>query len=153
MSSLWTAKDGRGNLSASSVTSKKDCTVYLDKYGYVIYAKDVQASSDWFIFAARYSNVVNGKIHYFASGYDMDGNDVSLDLGTDSSAYSVSGVAATIGQVVKYTVATTSNNDADYQLTDFAPQAKTTGAAGYFAAGIAYNATKLDTDQDGSLAD
>lgn len=109
LSKNWSAEDGRGNLASSSVSTTVQSTLLIDAYGFVIYAKDVTASSDYMIFDESYSTVVNGRIHYFAQGYDMSGNELSLDFGTDSSAFE--GIKA--GSVMKYTTEDAPDN-ADY---------------------------------------
>ena len=71
LSKNWTVKDGKSNLGTSSVSSTVESTLYLDAYGFMVYAAGVTASSDYIIYDETYSNVVDGRIHYFAQGYDM----------------------------------------------------------------------------------
>ena len=113
MSALWTSKDGELNrntlLSSTTVT-----TVYLDSYGYAIYAKDVTSSNSVIIIDEIYSSLVDGKIVKYAQGWDANGNEVSLNLGTNPS-YPGSSETACQGKVYEYTSAGVTNG-ADYRL-------------------------------------
>lgn len=95
---------------ATKLSDSNNTTAYLDTYGNVIYATDVEAGSDYFIYDETYSSVVDGKIVYYAQGWDMDGNTVSLNMGTDLSATT----GLTSGGVYKYSSETAKN--AEYKV-------------------------------------
>ena len=95
------------SLNNSSLNSSKDCTVYIDSYGYAVYIKDVTATAQYIIYADKYSSLVDGKIITQVTGYDMDGVKITLNVGTAA-------VTASAGNVYSYT--TTTANDADYAI-------------------------------------
>lgn len=98
---------------ATKLSSNNNTTAYLDTYGNVIYATDVEAGSDYFIYDEDYSSVVDGKIVTYANGWDMEGNTVSLNLGTNGGANNGHS-RLTPGGVYKYSSSTTSN--AEYKI-------------------------------------
>ena len=99
------AFDGLNN---SSIAANKDCTVYVDSYGYAVYIKDVTASTTYIVYADTYSSLVDGKIVNIVSGYDMDGVKITLNVGTVSTS------SLAKGAVYSYT--TTTDNSADYVI-------------------------------------
>ena len=106
------------------VNAKKDSTVYLDKYGYAMYIKDVDATTDYLIYSGTYSTLVDGKIIHMVQGYDLEGNAVSLNVGTKLAA-GANGQATTENQgtLLAYTT-TGAVNDGEY-LVDTPNTAKT----------------------------
>lgn len=81
---LSAIRDGFENLDSTSVVNaNKDSTLYLDKYGYAMYITDVTSGSDFFIYSGKYTSLSDGKLVYVAQGYDLEGNAVSLNVGTN----------------------------------------------------------------------
>ena len=105
-------------LNNSSIAANKDCTVYVDSYGYAVYIKDVTASTTYIVYADTYSSLVEGKIVNIVSGYDMDGVKITLNVGTVSTS------SLSKGAVYSYT--TTTDNSADYVINTTAVASKTT---------------------------
>ena len=104
MSAQWASDD---TLNTSSVNKNVTSTAYLDNYGYAIYVKDVKASTNYILFTGIYNSLVDGKLIKMAEGYDMNGEKLSLNVGTAS-------ISAKAGEVWTYT--TTTRNSADYKL-------------------------------------
>ncbi len=131
----WTAEDADGArysaLNGTSVSTRQESTVYLDSYGFAIYVANVKASTSYFMYDETYANVVDGRIHHFAQGWDTKGNAVSLDFGTSDPGL-------TVGNVYAYKTAS-SNSNADYQL-DGTKQANV--LTGTIAAGNTWDASK-----------
>ena len=113
MSSLWTSKDGQLNKD-TKLTNTGDVTVYLDTYGYAIYATNVESSNDVIIIDEIYSSLVNGKIVKMAQGWDISGNAVQLNLGTAFKGFDSKNESQLQGQTYEYT--TSDANGADFQL-------------------------------------
>ena len=116
-------------LTTSCVSTSVTSTAYVDSYGYVIYLKDMSASTNYILVKSVASTVVNDQIVYIAKGYDMSGNALSLNLGTDAThAVDTDAVAngatddTTIiaaNRVYAYSTSNTAN-DAEYVLLDTA---------------------------------
>ena len=121
MSANWTAENGRSNLNTSSVNNKVTSTVYLDAFGYVAYIEDVTASTNYILFDEWYTSLVDGKLIYMAQGYDMSGNELTLNVGTTQTA----GLQA--GHVYAYTVSTKAT--ADYDINNAGVASVTTGVS------------------------
>jgi len=108
-------------LTTSCVSTSVTSTAYTDSYGYVIYMKDMSASTNYILVKEIYTSLVDGKIVYMANGYDMSGNALSLNLGTDSTKVvdnnSTAGAetSANADRVYAYSTANTANN-AEYVL-------------------------------------
>ena len=113
MSSLWTSKDGQLNKD-TKLTNTGDVTVYLDTYGYAIYATNVESSNDVIIIDEIYSSLVNGKIVKMAQGWDISGNAVQLNLGTAFNGFDSKNESQLQGQTYEYT--TSDANGADFRL-------------------------------------
>ena len=107
------AFDGLNN---SSIAANKDCTVYVDSYGYAVYIKDVTASTTYIVYADTYSSLVDGKIVHIVSGYDMDGVKTTLNVGT---------LNPTLSKGAVYSYTTTTDNSADYVINTTAVASKT----------------------------
>ena len=106
------ADSADSKLSASTkLTSSNNTTAYLDTYGNVIYATDVESGADYFIYKEDYSSIVDGKVVLYAQGWDMDGNSVSLNLGTSGNGRDdlVSGGV--------YAYESTTDHDGEYKVT------------------------------------
>ena len=104
-------------LNNSSIAANKDCTVYVDSYGYAVYIKDVTASTTYIVYADTYSSLVDGKIVHIVSGYDMDGVKITLNVGT---------VNPTLSKGAVYSYTTTTDNSADYVINTTAVASQTT---------------------------
>ena len=106
------ADSADSKLSASTkLTSSNNTTAYLDTYGNVIYATDVESGADYFIYKEDYSSIVDGKVVLYAQGWDMDGNSVSLNLGTSGNGR---------GDLVSggvYAYESTTDHDGEYKVT------------------------------------
>ena len=106
------ADSADSKLSASTkLTSSNNTTAYLDTYGNVIYATDVESGADYFIYKEDYSSIVDGKVVLYAQGWDMDGNSVSLNLGTSGNGRGY----LTSGGVYAYE--STTDHDGEYKVT------------------------------------
>ena len=131
MSALWSSVDNKLT-TATKPNSTTDATIYLDSYGYVIYAKNVEAGSSYFVFDENYSSLVDGKIVNIEKGWDLDGNAVSLNFGTVNPGYSA-------GDVYEYTTSTKHN--ADYEAVTstkiFSGKVSTTAGTASIRAGAA----------------
>ena len=103
-------------LNNSSIAANKDCTVYVDSYGYAVYIKDVTASTTYIVYADTYSSLVDGKIVHIVSGYDMDGVKITLNVGT---------LNPTLSKGAVYSYTTTTDNSADYVINTTAVASKT----------------------------
>ena len=103
-------------LNNSSIAANKDCTVYVDSYGYAVYIKDVTASTTYIVYADTYSSLVDGKIVHIVSGYDMDGVKTTLNVGT---------LNPTLSKGAVYSYTTTTDNSADYVINTTAVASKT----------------------------
>ena len=114
MSAMWTSKDGELNrdtvLSSTAITN-----VYLDSFGYAIYATDVTSSNSVVIIDEIYSSLVNGKIVKYAQGWDVNGNEVSLNLGTSPVYPGCENESDAQGKTFEYTSEKVANG-ADYRL-------------------------------------
>lgn len=98
--------DDFAGLDAAKITaSKKDVTLYLDAYGYATYIKDAGTSDNFMIYGDNYQTLVNGKLVYSISGWDMKGNAVSITVGN---------LVGKPGDLLKYSTTTTSNTSYDY---------------------------------------
>ena len=113
MSELWNSEDNELK-ATTTLSSSVDTTIYLDAYGYVIYAKDVQANNSAIIVDEIYSSLVNGKLINYAKGWDSKGNAIELNLGTVDTFPGNLNKTTVQGQVFEY--ATTTKNNAEYQL-------------------------------------
>lgn len=109
MSRNWTADGGRGTVSASSVTTKQSSRAYFDAYDYVIYMEDVVSRDDFIIFDEWISSLVGGTIHYIAKGWNLSGDELELDMGTQAEVRN----GIDHGYVYAYKLSE-NNNNADY---------------------------------------
>ncbi|QNL44344.1 S-layer homology domain-containing protein [Oscillibacter hominis] len=114
---LSAIRDGFENLDSTSVVNaSKDSTLYLDKYGYAMYITDVTSGSDFFIFSSIYNTLVDGKLVYVAQGYDLEGNAVSLNVGTNRKDTDVIPETMTMGTIYAYSTSGSKNNG-EYKIT------------------------------------
>ena len=104
MSALWASDDVLGT---GSVNKNVVSTAYLDTYGYAIYVKDVKAATNYILYTGVYNTLVDGKIVQMAQGYDMNGEKLSLNVGSSFGG-------RTPGKVYTYT--TTTSGDAEYAI-------------------------------------
>lgn len=107
MSFMSDSEDGKLS-SSTKLTNTNNTTLYLDTYGNAIYAADVEAGTSYLVYDESFSSVVDGKIVTYAKGWDMDGKEVSLNMGT-AGMPTIGGVAPQVGKVYAYK-ADTSNN-------------------------------------------
>jgi len=112
MSKLWASEDGELT-GSTKISSSTESTIYLDTYGNAIYVANVTASNSAIIIDEIYSSVVDGKIVKTAKGWDSNGNELSLNLGTNPT-YPVGDETAQQGKVYEYETST--SNNADYKL-------------------------------------
>ncbi|WP_295867374.1 S-layer homology domain-containing protein [uncultured Oscillibacter sp.] len=150
MSKLWNSEDNELTPS-TKLSSAVDTTIYLDTYGYVIYAKDVQANNSAIIVDEIYSSLVNGKIIKYAKGWDSNGNSIELNLGTSPNLYGHS-EADVQGMVFEY--ATSTANNSEYSLLEpattwtsgrlvYDPATDTALANGQYTADVVDGATNV----------
>lgn len=117
---LSAINDGFADLNAGSVVNaSKDSTLYLDKYGYAMYITDVTSGSDFFIYSSMYNTLVDGKLVHVAQGYDLEGNAVSLNIGTNDEDVSVLPADMTMGKIYAYSTSGSKNNG-EYKITEAA---------------------------------
>ena len=115
---LSAIRDGFENLDSTSVVNaSKDSTLYLDKYGYAMYITDVTSGSDFFIYSSMYNTLVDGKLVHVAQGYDLEGNAVSLNVGTNRGDDTVIPKIMTMGNIYAYSTSGSKNNG-EYKITE-----------------------------------
>lgn len=69
-------------LTTASVSDKNDSTAFVDAYGYVIYMKDVTASTNYILVGDIYTGIIDGRAVNMVAGYAPDGTAVTLNVGT-----------------------------------------------------------------------
>ena len=114
------------DLNSTSLSSKQECKLFLDSYGYAIYIKDVTASSNYISYLKTVSTLVDGVICHSVQGIGTDGNVVSLNIG--DSNYSGS---FTKGDLLSYASASSANQQnhgAEYDVTKLETTATSNGA-------------------------
>ena len=94
----------------------KDVTLTLDEYGNAMLAKDVGATSDFMVVGSYYQSLVNGKLVTYVKGWDISGEELTLNLGSSAD---VTQARSTIqpGDLAYYTNSGTSSN-ADWRLSE-----------------------------------
>ena len=94
----------------------KDVTLTLDEYGNAMLAKDVGATSDFMVVGSYYQSLVNGKLVTYVKGWDISGEELTLNLGSSAD---VTQARSTIqpGDLAYYTNNGTSSN-ADWRLSE-----------------------------------
>ncbi len=90
--------------------TKKDVTLYLDQYGYVMLMKDAGSSSEFFVYAGKGSTLSGSQVLNTVRGYDFSGNEVVINIGNDSYP------TAQYGDILTYTSSGASSK-ADYKVT------------------------------------
>ncbi|WP_312938560.1 S-layer homology domain-containing protein [Oscillibacter sp.] len=120
------------DLNASSISStKKDVTLYLDAYGYATYIEDAGTTDDFMVYGDSYQTLVNGKLVYTLTGWDMSGNEVSINVGSAEPKNDL------YGDLIKYKTSGKTNTDYEVvaQGTDTNPILKpaTNATKGYVA--------------------
>ena len=91
--------------------TKKDVTLTLDKYGNALLAEDVGATKDYMIIGNYYQSLENGRLVDYVHGWDVDGNEIDLNLGRDGKDS-----AMKPGDLVRYISNTTGS--AEWKLQD-----------------------------------
>ena len=139
MSYNWSSQDGELKPN-TSLTSNKEATAYVDSYGYAIYVSNVVASNSVIVVDDVYDSLIDGKIIHMLNGWDINGNALSLNMGTATLPSDAA------GKTYEYAVST--SNNAEYALVDPSDMVKTTQADSYVLPG----ATKLDLNGSGSFS-
>ena len=114
------------DLNSTSLSSKQECKLFLDSYGYAIYIKDVTASSNYISYLKTVSTLVDGVICHSVQGIGTDGNVVSLNIGDSNYTGSYSK-----GDLLSYTTASSTNqqnHSAEYDVTKLETTASSNGA-------------------------
>ena len=112
---LWN-KDLTGIDGTKIRVTKKDVTLHLDEYGNAMLAKDVGATSNFMVIGGYHSGLVDGKVVTFVDGWDIKGNEVSLNIGNinyisnDNKNATIAGVDYPVGNLVHYS----SNSSSKY---------------------------------------
>ncbi len=104
-------KDMREITGVKIRATKKDVTLYLDKLGNALLAKDVGNSDAWIVVGDYYQATLStGRVGWFVHGWTIKGDEVDLELGT------IRGAAEKYapGELVKYDVA--SGGNGEYEL-------------------------------------
>ena len=83
--------------------TKKDVTLYLDRNGNAMLAKDVGATNDWMVVGAFRQALENGRIVHLVTGWDISGTAIELNIGASAPSSAIKP-----GDLVKYS-STTSN--------------------------------------------
>ncbi len=120
--------------------TNKDVTLYLDEYGNALKSKDVGDTSNWMVIKNYRQGLVNGSIVTYVNGWDIGGEELTLNVGGGSVAkkYEENYLP---GDLVYYSNAVNSNT-AEWKLS----KGETTTAQksdGVFA--VNYEATMADT--------
>ena len=82
---LWNKDLNNANRDIIKVT-KKDVTLLLDEFGNAMLAKDIGSTSEYMILGAWRNSMVNGVLVRMATGWDVKGNPVSLNVGAEQSS-------------------------------------------------------------------
>ena len=100
--SLWN-KDLTGIKADDIKVTREDVKLYLDEYGNAMRAKGVGDTTDFMIIKGYYDGLVNNKITHFVDGWDVKGNEISLNIGTNKTVYDGYFRDMKPGDLVKYT--------------------------------------------------
>lgn len=112
------------DLDQVSLSTSRECTLYVDSYGYGVYIKDVAASTNYMFVTDKYTSQVNGRIVTILAGIGTDGSALTLNIGTSGNAYVTDDYTGNkshpvqIGDMVAYQTANSSdaNTYADYSV-------------------------------------
>lgn len=112
------------DLDQVSLSTSRECTLYVDSYGYGVYIKDVAASTNYMFVTDKYTSQVNGRIVNILAGIGTDGSALTLNIGTSDKAYMTDDYTGSktatvaIGDMVAYQTANSSdaNTYADYSV-------------------------------------
>lgn len=99
---LWN-KDLAGIKADDIKVTRENVKLYLDEYGYALRAKGVGDTTDFMIIKGYYDGLVNNKITHFVDGWDVKGNEISLNIGTNKTVYDRYFRDMKPGDLVKYT--------------------------------------------------
>ncbi|MCI9003634.1 MAG: hypothetical protein HFG03_12560, partial [Oscillibacter sp.] len=112
-------KDMWGINAAEIKSTRKDVTLLMDKYGNAMLIKDKGATSNFMVIGNYYQALVGNKVCTFVHGWDIGGEEVDLNLGSnvkiENHGNSKSVYGHVIGELVYYTSDGTTG-DADYKL-------------------------------------
>ncbi|WP_312634508.1 S-layer homology domain-containing protein [Oscillibacter sp.] len=97
--------------------SKKDVTLHLDQYGYVMLMEDAGSTSEFFVYAANGSMMSGNRVLNTVIGYDFSGNEIELNIGNDT--YPTTANTAHFGDILTYT-STGASSKADYAVSKVA---------------------------------
>lgn len=120
--------------------TNKDVTLYLDEYGNALKSKDVGDTSNWMVIKNYRQGLVNGSIVTYVNGWDIGGEELTLNVGGGSVAkkYEENYLP---GDLVYYSNAVNSNT-AEWKLSK-GETTTTQKSDGVFA--VNYEATMADT--------
>ena len=111
------------DLDQVSLSTTRECTLYVDSYGYGVYITDVAASTNYMFVTDKYTSQVNGRIVTILAGIGTDGSALTLNIGTSglvypNDNYTGAKVPVNIGDMVAYQTANTAdaNTYADYSV-------------------------------------
>ena len=99
---LWN-KDLAGIKADDIKVTRENVKLYLDEYGNALRAKGVGDTTDFMIIKGYYDGLVNNKITHFVDGWDVKGNEISLNIGTNKTVYDRYFRDMKPGDLVKYT--------------------------------------------------
>jgi len=130
--------------------TKKDVTLLLDEFGNALLAKDIGSTSDYMILGAWRNSMVDGVLVRMATGWDVKGNAISLNVGSEKSL-AVSGYNNFYpGDVLRYTNDGASGN-AEWKLSKagvyLVPGNEKVTSPDSFAIKASNSAVTLDKDQ------
>ena len=92
--------------------TRKDVTLTLDKYGNALLAEDVGATNDFMVVGSFYQSLVNNKLVTYVKGWDISGEELELNLGSNFSDHKDDhGNKIKEGDLVYYTNDTKSSAD------------------------------------------
>jgi len=77
---LWN-KDLTGIDGTKIRVTRKDVTLHLDEFGNALLAEDVGSTSNFMVVGGYHSGLVDGKVVTFVDGWDIKGNEISLNVG------------------------------------------------------------------------
>lgn len=135
--------------------TKKDVTVYLDEFGHAMLITDVGSTSDYFILGAWRNQVVNNIVVRVATGWDIKGNAVELNVGAEQSTIVKTTYADYLaGDLLRYTNSGAAN-EADWVLSKdgvFEVEGNDLSDTATYAVRASNQTVKLKDHEDGSFA-
>ena len=130
--------------------TKKDVTLLLDEFGNALLAKDIGSTSDYMILGAWRNSMVDGVLVRMATGWDVKGNAISLNVGSEKSLAVSNYNNFYPGDVLRYTNDGASGN-AEWKLSKagvyLVPGNEKVTSRDSFAIKASNSAVTLDKDQ------